>query len=61
MQKYKIKTYAEAINDALHESLEKDKNLICYGLRVGDQKKYLIQPKIYKKSFLKKSFRCSSI
>ena len=54
MQKYKIKTYAEAINDALDESLEKDKNLICYGLGVGDPKEIFNTTKNLQKKFSEK-------
>ena len=31
-------TFAEAINDAIHVSMKKDKNMICYGLGVTDPK-----------------------
>ena len=34
----KNKSFSEAINQALHECLKKDKKTICYGLGVGDPK-----------------------
>ena len=33
-----LKTYAEAINEALHFALQSDDNVICYGLGVTDPK-----------------------
>lgn len=33
-----IKTYAEAINDALHTAMSNDSNVICYGLGTTDPK-----------------------
>ena len=36
--KKQIISYSEAINDALHYCMSKDKNLICYGLGVTDPK-----------------------
>ena len=34
----KFTTYAEEINNALHYSLKKDVNLLCFGLGVTDPK-----------------------
>ena len=31
-------TYAEAINEALHEAMQLDSSVICYGLGVTDPK-----------------------
>jgi pyruvate dehydrogenase E1 component beta subunit len=53
MRKYRIKTYAEAINEALHESLKKDKNLICYGMGVGDPKEVFNTTKNLQNTFSK--------
>ena len=36
--KKQIISYSEAINDALHYCMSKDKNLLCYGLGVTDPK-----------------------
>ena len=38
MRKNKTFTYSEAINDALHIAMQKDKKMICYGLGVTDPK-----------------------
>ena len=36
----KIKlNFTDAINQALHSSLKKDKNLVCYGLGINDPKR----------------------
>ena len=35
----KKKKFSEAINEALIFSLQKDKNLLCYGLGVNDPKR----------------------
>jgi len=31
-------TFADAINEAIHETMDKDQNVICYGLGVTDPK-----------------------
>lgn len=51
MHNKKIITYAEAINEALNLSLKKDKNLLCFGLGVGDPKEVFGTTKNLKKNF----------
>ena len=38
MHKIKKTTFADAINEALHVSMQKDKKMLCYGLGVTDPK-----------------------
>jgi pyruvate/2-oxoglutarate/acetoin dehydrogenase E1 component len=44
-------TYAEAINDALHISMAKDKNMLCYGLGINDPKNIFSTTKNLEKRF----------
>ena len=44
-------TFTEAINDALHISMKKDKKMICYGLGVTDPKSVFSTTKNLKKKF----------
>ena len=44
-------TFAEAINDALHISMKKDKRMICYGLGVTDPKNVFSTTLNLKKNF----------
>ena len=52
----RIIKFSEAINEALHIAMEKDDNVLCYGLGVGDPKTFLeqlgLQEKFGKKEFL---------
>jgi len=51
MQKVKKITFAEAVNEALHVSMKKDKNMLCYGLGVTDPKNVFSTTKNLEKSF----------
>jgi acetoin:2,6-dichlorophenolindophenol oxidoreductase subunit beta len=31
-------SFTQAINEALHQAMARDKNVVCYGLGVGDPK-----------------------
>jgi len=44
-------TYAEAINNALHIAMKKDKNMLCYGLGINDPKNIFSTTKNLEKNF----------
>ena len=44
-------TFTEAVNDALHISMKKDKKMICYGLGVTDPKNVFSTTLNLKKKF----------
>ena len=51
MPKKRIITFAEAINEGLRFSLLKNKNLLCFGLGVGDPKEVFGTTKNLQKQF----------
>jgi len=51
MQNKKLKTFTQAINEALIYCLEKNKNTLCYGLGVGDPKEIFNTTRDLQKKF----------
>jgi pyruvate dehydrogenase E1 component beta subunit len=51
MRKISKFTFAQAVNEALHSAMKKDKNMLCYGLGVTDPKNVFSTTSNLEKSF----------
>ena len=49
-------TFVEAINESIHLEMNKNKNLIAFGLGINDPKEFLDQQKVWSKDLEKRVF-----